>query len=204
MSSLAQSFVTWAEFLRLPERPEAGKRYELHDGEVVLVPPARPLHIKLQKRIERLLESLAGERGVVATEFPYRPVPNLQYWFADVAYIPKTDWDALPPNEYPIYAPPLIVEVLSPSNTTAKVARQRIIAMSAGAEEFWVVDADKRQASGEAKAMTLAEEFWVVDADKRTVQVTDLLGATTYGVADSVSSALFNGGQIAVEQIFAV
>jgi len=169
MSSLAQSFVTWAEFLRLPERPEAGKRYELHDGEVVLVPPARPLHIKLQKRIERLLESLAGERGVVATEFPYRPVPNLQYWFADVAYIPKADWDALPPNEYPIYAPPLIVEVLSPSNTTAKVARKRIVAMSAG-----------------------AEEFWVVDADKRTVQVTDLLGATTYGVADSVSSARMN------------
>jgi Uma2 family endonuclease len=127
------------------------------------------------------LESLAGERGVVATEFPYRPVPNLQYWFADVAYIPKADWDALPPNEYPIYAPPLIVEVLSPSNTTAKVARQRIVAMSAG-----------------------AEEFWVVDADKRTVQVTDLLGATTYGVADSVSSAIFNGAQIAVDRIFAV
>jgi Uma2 family endonuclease len=55
MSSLAPSFVTWAEFLGLPERPEVGKRYELHDGEVVLVPPARPLHIKLQKRVERLL-----------------------------------------------------------------------------------------------------------------------------------------------------
>lgn len=48
MSSLAQSLVTWEEFLRLPERPEGGKRYELQDGEVVVVPPARPLHIKLQ------------------------------------------------------------------------------------------------------------------------------------------------------------
>jgi Uma2 family endonuclease len=177
---LAQSFVTWAEFLRLPERPEGGKRYELHDGEVVLAPPAHPLNIKLQKRIERLLESLAGERGVVATEFPYRPVPNLQYWFADVAYIPQADWDALPPNEYPIYAPPLIVEVLSPSNTTAKVDRQRIVAMSAG-----------------------AEEFWVVDADARTVQVTDFRGVTIYGAGDSISSAVFEGGQIPVEQIFA-
>ena len=61
MSSLAQSLVTWEEFLRLPERPETGKRYELQDGEVVVVPPARPLHIKLQKRIERLLEAAAGE-----------------------------------------------------------------------------------------------------------------------------------------------
>jgi Uma2 family endonuclease len=64
MSGLAHSRVTWADFLRLPERPAAGKRYELHDGEVVVAPPARLLHIKLQKRIERLLEALAGERVI--------------------------------------------------------------------------------------------------------------------------------------------
>ena len=181
MSSLAQPFVTWAEFLQLPERPEAGKRYELHDGEAVLVPPARPLHIKLQKRIERLLESLAGDRGVVATEFPYRPVPNLQYWFADVAYIPKADWDGLPPDDYPIYAPPLVVEVLSPSNTAAKINRQRVLAMSAG-----------------------TGEFWVVDADRRTVQVTDLRSAAIYAVGDSIPLTLFDGLRIPVEDIFAV
>jgi hypothetical protein len=86
--------VTWEEFLHLPERPESGKRYELQDGEVILVPPAQPLHIKLQKRIERLMEAAAGDRGVIATEFPYRPVQNLQYWFADVAYIPQSGWEA--------------------------------------------------------------------------------------------------------------
>jgi Uma2 family endonuclease len=66
MSSLAHSPVTWRDFLRLPERPETGQRYELHDGEVVIVPPARPLHIKLQKRIEQLLEALAGHRGTLS------------------------------------------------------------------------------------------------------------------------------------------
>ena len=50
MSSLAHSLVAWEEFLRLPEHAETGKRYELHDGEVIVVPPARPIHIKLQKR----------------------------------------------------------------------------------------------------------------------------------------------------------
>jgi Uma2 family endonuclease len=140
MSTLAGSLVTWAEFLRLPERPEGSQRYELQDGEVVIVPPARPLHIKLQKRIERLLETLAGERGIVTTEFPYRPATNLQYWFADVAYVPRSDWDALPPDEYPVYSPALIVEVLSPSNTAAKMNRQRILTLSAGTQEFWVVE----------------------------------------------------------------
>lgn len=181
MSSFAQFFVTWAEFLRLPERPEAGKRYELHDGEVVVAPPARPLHIKVQKRVERLLESLAGVRGVVATEFPYRPAPNLQYWFADVAYIPRADWDALPPDAYPIYAPPLIVEVLSPSNTAAKIDRQRMLAMSAG-----------------------AREFWVVDAGGRTVHATNLHGAAIYAAGDSIPVTAFAGGRIPVQQIFAI
>jgi Uma2 family endonuclease len=181
MGSLAQSLVTWEEFLHLPERPESGKRYELQDGEVIVVPPARPLHIKLQKRMERLMEAAAGDRGVIATEFPYRPVQNLQYWFADVAYIPQTDWEALPPDEYPIYAPPLIVEVLSPSNTPAKVNRQRIVALSAG-----------------------AEEFWVVDAEKRTVQITDLSGSKMYSCGDAIPLRLFGDASIFVNQIFGV
>jgi Uma2 family endonuclease len=181
MSSLAHSLVTWADFLLLPERPDTGKRYELHDGEVVLVPPARPVHIKLQKRIERLLESLAGEKGVVTLEFPYRPFRNLQYWFADVAYVPQADWDAMPPDEYPVYAPALVVEVLSPSNTAAKIERQRVIAISAG---------------------TL--EFWVVDPEKRTVHVTDSNGVKEFGAGDSIPVALFGNGTMLVDQIFAV
>jgi len=180
MSSHAHSPVTWTDFLRLPERPETGKRHELHDGEVVLVPPARPLHIKLQKRIEQLLESLAGERGVVTIEFPYRPASNLQYWFADVAYIPRADWDAMPPNDYPVYAPALMVEALSPSNTPAKISRQRIVAMSAG---------------------TL--EFWVVDPEKRTVQVTDAAGMKTYSAGDVIPVSLFEK-TVSVDQIFAI
>jgi Uma2 family endonuclease len=178
MSSLAHSPVTWQDFLRLPERPETGKRYELHDGEVVIVPPARPLHIKLQKRIEQLLEALAGDRGTVTIEFPYHPVLNLQFWFADVAYIPKAEWNALPPDEYPVYAPPLIVEVLSPSNTPA-INRQRIVAMSAG-----------------------TEEFWVVDPTDHTVQVTSRNGVNTYAPGDVFPITLFDEGSIAVDQIF--
>jgi len=180
MSSLAHSLVTWTEFQRLPERPENGIRYELHYGEVVIVPAPRPLHVKVQKRIQDLLAPLAGDRVVVPTEFPYRPAPNLQYWVADVACVRREDWDALPPDEWPVCTPALIVEVLSPSNTPAKVSRQRIIAMSAG-----------------------TEEFWVVDADKRTVQVTGLSGTKLYGEGDTIASAVL-GGAIAVAAIFAV
>ena len=171
---------TWADFLRLPERPPQGQRYGLHDGEGGIVPPASPHHIKLQKHIERLLESLAGNAGVVTIEFPYRPAADSQFWFADVAYIPQTDWDALPPDRYPVYAPPLIVEVLSPSNTQAKVARQRDIAMAAG---------------------TL--EFWVVDASARTIRVSTADGTLSHAEASSISLTAMRG-TIDAAQVFAV
>ena len=165
----------------MPERPATGERYELHDGEVVLAPPARPIHIKLQKRIEQLLETLAGERGVVTLEFPYRPLPDLQYWIADVAFIPRADWDALPPDSYPIYAPALIVEVLSPSNTPAKINRQRMVALSAG---------------------TL--EFWVVDPETRTVQISDSSTSRKYTAIDTVALAMFGNVTLRVDQLFEV
>jgi Uma2 family endonuclease len=180
MSSRAHSLVTWPEFLRLPERPDTGQRHELHDGEVVLAPPARPLHIKLQKRIEHLLETLAAERGIVTIEFPYRPAPNLQFWFADVAYVPRADWDAMPPNDYPVYSSAWIVEVLSPSNAPAKIARQRIVAMSAG-----------------------TQEFWVVDPEKRTVQVTDGASMTVYTAGDTIPVSLFES-TVSVDDIFKI
>jgi Uma2 family endonuclease len=115
------------------------------------------------------------------TDEARRPALDLQYWFADVAYVPRTDWDALPPDQYPVYVPALIVELLSPSNTPAKVNRQRIIAMSAG-----------------------TKEVRVVDPENRTVQVTDLSGAKVYTAGDHIPVPLFSGGSIAVDQILAV
>lgn len=46
----------------------------------------------------------------------------------------------MPDDEYPVYAPAIIIEVVSPSNTPAKMMRQKIVAMSAGTREFWIVD----------------------------------------------------------------
>jgi Uma2 family endonuclease len=179
MSSLSQPITSWTEFLRLPERPENGIRYELHDGEVVVVPPARPWHIRVQERIEGRLRSLVGEAGYVRSEFPYRPTPNLQYWVADLAFIPESDWESTRREDWPVYAPPLIIEVLSPSNTPVKVNRQRMTAISGG-----------------------TQEFWVVNRDKQTVEISRLDGVTIYGAGDSIELTFFPG-TLKVDEIFA-
>jgi len=179
MSSVTQPVTSWDEFLLLPERPENAKRYELHDGEVVIVPPPRPWHLKRQKRIERLLEPLAGERGVIALEFPYRPAPNLQYWVADLAFVPQVDWDTMPLEQWQVYAPPLIIEILSPSNTAVKANRQRMTAMSAG-----------------------TQAFWIVDEKKQTIEVSCVDRVTVYGLGETVPLPMFDA-ELKVDEIFA-
>jgi Uma2 family endonuclease len=179
MSSLTQPITSWTEFLRLPERPENGIRYELHDGEVVVAPPPRPWHVRVQERIESPLRKWAAESGIVRSEWPYRPAPNLQYWVADIAFIPLHDWESMGDGDWPVYAPPMIVEVLSPSNTPLKVNRQRMTAMSAG-----------------------TQEFWIVNRDKQTVEVSRLDGVRVYGRGDVIPLPLF-GGSLGVDEIFA-
>jgi Uma2 family endonuclease len=139
MSTVGTALTTWEEFLQLPDL-EDGSHYELHDGEVVEVPPPRPIHIYIQSLLVEWLTTAAHGRGRAAQEFPYRPAANLQFWHADVAYLPNEDWQAMRTNEYPVYAPPLVIEVLSPSNRAAKIQRQRLAAFSGGTREFWVVD----------------------------------------------------------------
>jgi Uma2 family endonuclease len=143
MSTVASALTTWEEFVELPD-PEDAFHYELHDGEVVAVSTPKPAHVYIQGVLSRWLTARAQGRGYGDKEFPYRPATNLQYWYADVAYVPKEDWDAMQTNEYYVYAPPLVIEGLSPSNRPEKIQRQRLAAFSGGTREFWVVDPTSR------------------------------------------------------------
>jgi len=143
MSTVGRALVSWEQFLELPD-PEPGFHQELHDGEVVSVPPARPIHILVQSVLVEWFTTQAQGRGRAVQEFPYRPMENLQFWQADVAYVPSEDWKGMRGDDYPVYAPPLIIEVLSPSNRPTKIKRQRTHAFAAGTQEFWVVDTVER------------------------------------------------------------
>lgn len=167
--------VSWSEFQQLPERAESGQRYELHEGEVVAMPHPKPIYLKLRKRLEKVVESVAGDWGVVKEVFPYRPQLNLQFWVADVACISQAHWDAMPDEEYPVFAPPLVIDILSP----AKTSSHRIVALSSG-----------------------TEEFWVVDPVGRTVTVTRPSGTTLYRAGDVISVLHFET-PVSVDAIFA-
>ena len=143
MGTVETALTTWEDFLQLPD-DEGGNRYELQDGEVVKVPPPLPIHVYIQMGMVEWLTLAATGRGKAAMEFPYRPAANLQFWYADIAYVPNEDCMTMGGHDYPIYAPPLIIEVLSPSNRAKKIQRQRVAAFACGTREFWVMDLDRR------------------------------------------------------------
>ena len=182
MSSLATRLVTWEEFVELPERTETGGHYELHDGEVVRVLPPADRHIALQAQIMRLLRPAEVFGFEILMEFPYRPTADLQYWKADVAIVPTDVRKAMARRSglsWQVYAPPLVVEVLSPSNTDDELNRKRVVAMSAG-----------------------TVEFWIVDGDCRTVHVTTRGGLRTYRAGENIALSAVAGVRLAVDAIF--
>lgn len=138
MSTVATTLTSWEEFLLLPDGPN-GQRYELRDGEVTAVPAPSPVHVYVQIMLVKVLNDIANGQGRAAQELPYRPAKNLQFWYADVAYVPNDDLRAMRAKQYPVYAPPLIAEIRSPSNKPEEINRKRVAAFSCGTREFWLV-----------------------------------------------------------------
>jgi Uma2 family endonuclease len=170
--------MTVAEYEQIPERNE-GFYYELHHGELVKVYFPKPRHYKLQRRLRRLLESPAGDAGVVDTEFAFRPLPEHEVWAADVAFVSKERWDQIKDN-YLQGAPELVIEVLSPSNTMEEMLDKEKTCLEGGCREFWLVNEKRRQ-----------------------VKVTTPDGVTkTYHEGQQIPLTLFGTGSLAVSAIF--
>ena len=85
---------TFAEFEQLPD-PKGG-RYELRHGATFTVAPPKHDHYMVQQRLRDLLHRAAAGAGVVGTEFGFRPLPEYEYWFADVAFVSKGRADGIP------------------------------------------------------------------------------------------------------------
>jgi Uma2 family endonuclease len=167
------------EFLKLPDPLEGHN--ELHHGEVVVMPPPKKGHQRLQNRLQSLLQRLAGGGYVVYMEMAFRPTPEHEVWQADVGCVSRGRHEATGDDEYLMGAPEVVVEVLSPSNTVDEINDKMSICMANGCKSFWVVDWKRRVVSVTEGA------------------VTRHVGAPSTGV---ILCSMFEG-QLEVKEIFA-
>jgi len=135
--------MTVEQFRNLPE-DDGPVYHELRNGEVVEVTRPKSRHMRIQKRLEKLLEPLVGDRGVVVMEMAFRPLPEYELRVADVAYVTNERWSSIDPEDYLQGAPDLVIEVLSASNTASEIFDKEELCLGNGAREFWVVDPVRR------------------------------------------------------------
>ena len=125
----------------LERAPEDGRRYELYDGEVSVVPAPLPRHQLVQQAIAELLHEYADKHGAFSVPAPidvvFSPHDVLQ---PDVVYFGPGRRHLIDLDRPVRHPPDLCVEVLSP--TTVDTDRGRKLQMFAryGVTEYWIAD----------------------------------------------------------------
>ena len=177
---------TLEEFWQLPDPPDRSK-LELIDGVLYVTPPPEETHDHVVKRLNRLLTKYLLEtddkgdllfpRAAIWTSRRTHLEPDLFYVSAELParFKPKRRDSA-----------DLVVEVISPGSAVYDRSR---------------------------KAQTYAalgvRELWLIDEDERTVEVRRQTGGgtfdegRTYGLGESVESAIFPALRLPVERLFA-
>ena len=141
-------------FADLQRAPEDGRRYELYDGEVFVVPAPIPLHQLAVHQFADLLKEYAHEHGGLVFLSPIDIVfSEFDVVQPDVVFFTREREHLIDLRQVIRIPPDLVVEVLSP--TTARTDRGKKMQMLAryGVPEYWLVDPDDEH----------VEVFWLAD-----------------------------------------
>ena len=125
----------------LQQAPEDGRRYELYDGEVFVVPAPIPRHqLAVQNLVDRFRSYqqlygglvLASPIDIVFSEFDVvQP---------DVVFFSRERARLVDPDRAIRDAPDLAVEVLSPSTAATDRGKKMQMLARYGVLEYWLVD----------------------------------------------------------------
>lgn len=171
----------------LCQYPEDGRRYELYDGEVFVVPAPRPIHQIVADNLCGLLRLYAAAHGGLAITSPLDIVfseyvvlqPDVVFFTAARRHLVQLD-------EAIRHAPDLLIEVLSPS--TAETDRGKKMQMF---------------------ARYRVPEYWIIEPAGRRVEI-HVLVSGGYALVDEaagdgvVQSGLFAGLRLPAAEIFRI
>ena len=130
--------VTFAE---LQQWPDDGRRYELYDGEVIVVPSAFPRHQRVAMNLGEVFAEYRDAHGGVFFNVPIDIVfsehnvvhPDVVYFRPERRHVVH-DWEATRA------APDLAVEVVSRSTEARDRGRKMEMLARFGVHEYWIVD----------------------------------------------------------------
>ena len=135
----AKTLLSLEEFMALPDD---GNRYELSDGELIVMPPPKSEHALIIECIHHILAAYVYEKrlGRVFSEAGYLLTrePENTARQPDVSFLSIARVKATPRAEYFAGAPELAVEVVSPGNDAAELDLKVNQYLTYGSKEVWV------------------------------------------------------------------
>ena len=134
--------VSYADLQRMPED---GKRYELYDGELWVVPSPMPGHQRVAQRLFIELFELAARSGGEVFMAPFDIVlSEYNVVQPDLIYFAPESARRIRPDEHVRFPPDAAFEVFSPSTARNDRGRKRDLMARYRVPEYWVVDPNER------------------------------------------------------------
>ena len=128
-------------FAELSEWPDDGRRYELYDGEVVVVPSPNLRHQRILVVLVGLLQEYERRSGGAVVIAPFDIVlSDYDVLQPDLVFFGAEKRSRLNPLSAAHVVPDLAIEVLSRSTEVGDRGRKLQLLAQHGLPEYWVVD----------------------------------------------------------------
>lgn len=130
----------------LPDLTDDGRRYEIHGGQLVVVPSPLPRHQMAVQAAFLLLHDYQRQAGGLVLAAPLDIVfDEFDVAQSDVVYFRAERRHLVDPDAVTRHPPDLAVEVLSPSTAAADRGRKTEMFAAYGVPEYWIVDPISRR-----------------------------------------------------------
>lgn len=130
--------VTYAELARWPED---GRRYELYDGEAIVVPAPNFRHQRIVTNLLKILKDYEGGAGGAVVVAPFDIVlSEYDVLQPDIVSFGPVKRALLDPESAAYVVPDLAVEVLSRSTERRDRGRKLELLARHGLPEYWLID----------------------------------------------------------------
>lgn len=118
--------------------------------------------------------------GYLVAELAYRAIRERDLRAADLAFVPRSRWQAFGADDHLHGAPDFVVEVLSPSNSAEDIQETKQLCLANGCREFWLLFPRLRQ-----------------------IEVSTPAGSRMYRDGETISSIVFAGHSFVVADLLA-
>jgi Uma2 family endonuclease len=139
---LVQPRVSYAD---LQQTPEDGRRYELYDGEVFVVPAPTPLHQLAIHEFANLLKAYAETHGgrvfLSPIDIVFSEYNVLQ---PDVVFFASGREHLIDLRQAIRIVPDIAIEVVSPSSVRTDRGKKMQAFARYGVREYWILDPEPR------------------------------------------------------------